>query len=118
MSEQEVALSSLNPGAKNLVKSVEQTTQQAPPGVNYWLIALLERHGPMAETLAAHLDSKAALAYARAQLAEGRPGEELTPAAVVEKSLQKARARGKEVATERDIASVILGFAGYMLLDT
>ena len=40
--------------------------------LNHWLLALLERHGPMAETLAAHLEAATALSYVRAQLAEGK----------------------------------------------
>ena len=108
----------LSPGAEKLIQTAlgsSPAPAESPPGVNHWLLALLERHGPMAETLAAHLEAATALAYVRAQLAEGKTGDPTERAAIVEEAVRNAKARGKERATERDIATVILGLAGYTL---
>ena len=108
----------LSPGAEKLIQTAFSSSgapAEKPPGVNHWLLAILERHGPMAETLAAHLEASTALAYVRAQLAEGKVGDPTERASIVEQAVQKAKARGKERATERDVATVILGLAGYSL---
>ncbi len=115
MSTQEVALENLNPGAKRLVQAVMQAAGETAPGANQWLTALLERHGPMAETLATSLDAATTLTYTRTQIAAGQAGQALAPNALVEQALQKAKARGKDIASERDAAAVILEAAGYTL---
>ena len=57
----------LTPGAKRLVEAASQKQQQsghAELGVAHWMLALLERHGPMAESLAQGLVVGAAIVAA------------------------------------------------------
>ncbi len=115
MAVQEAALENVNLGVKRLVQAVAQAAGDTTPGANQWLAALLERHGPMAETLANALDASTTLTYTQAQIAAGQAGQPLAPDALTAQALERAQARGKDMASERDIAGVILEAAGYTL---
>ncbi|HEX6263004.1 MAG TPA: AAA family ATPase, partial [Actinomycetota bacterium] len=79
-------------------------------GVNHWLLALLERHGAMAEALVDGLDAELVRRQVRRRLDEGDAGGALELSDTVSRALQ---ASGQEEASERYLASVVLAAAGY-----
>ncbi|HLV80213.1 MAG TPA: AAA family ATPase, partial [Chthonomonadaceae bacterium] len=110
----------LTPGAKRLVETALQKCSgagQETPGVNHWLLALMERHAPMAEGMVQGLEAQSLLEYLRRQLAQQQAGAPLDGEQVVSQALARAQARGKTQATERDVAAVILQAGGYTLLE-
>ena len=79
-------------------------------GLNHWLLALLERHGPIAEGLAKGLDANSLRRQIRRRLQDGETGAPLDPRSVVRRALAAA---GEAEAAERHLAAVILSTAGY-----
>ena len=105
---------SLSAGAIRLVEVAVQLPKGASPlGVNHWLLALMERHGPMAEALVTGIDVKTLQEYLHKQLSDNKGGDPLDRQAVSARAVARAHARGKETATERDLALVILEASGY-----
>ena len=88
--------------------------QHSKLGVNHWLMALLERHGSMAEALAEGLEPAIARQQTRRRLDEGSIGDVLGLDEAVKRT---AEASGGKVAGERDLASTILAAAGYRVRD-
>jgi ATP-dependent Clp protease ATP-binding subunit ClpC len=86
-------------------------------GVNHWLLALMERYGPLAASMAVGLESAALVSYLRGELAQGQPGEPLSREEVIAQTAAHAAARGHQTPDERDMAAVILVAAGYALTD-
>lgn len=119
MPESEVL--SLSDGAQRLVQDTlqkQQESRQALPGVNHWLLTLLEHHGAMAEALAKGLSAAALEKYVAGQLGQGQTGDPLGQEMVVQQAAIQAQARGKNRIAERDLAVVILIAAGYTLADS
>ena len=107
----------LSPGALLLVDAALRHQMDAPIlGVNHWLLALMERHGPMAESLTVSIEAKTLQAYFQKQLADNKVGEPLDSQTVSARAAARASARGKEVASERDLAAVILEAGGYSVM--
>ena len=107
----------LSPGALLLVDAALRHQMDAPIlGVNHWLLALMERHGPMAESLTVGIEAKTLRAYFQKQLADNKVGEPLDSQTVSARAAARASARGKEVASERDLAAVILEAGGYSVM--
>lgn len=79
-------------------------------GVNHWLLALLERHGAMAEALAVGLDATLVRRQLRRQLDEGEVGDVLEARDAANRAVEVA---GNGEARERHLASTILAAAGY-----
>ena len=77
-------------------------------GTNHWLLELIMRHGPMAEDMARGLEATSLQKYLREQLREGNVGAMLGTETAIAQAVERAKARGKEQATERDLAAVIL----------
>jgi ATP-dependent Clp protease ATP-binding subunit ClpC len=110
----------LNPGANSLVQEALRT--QAEHGhealtSKHWLLALLKRHGKMAEALVDGLDAKELAGYVREQVRKDDIGDRLDADTLVEQAVQRARSQGKDRAAERDMAAVILQAAGYEVLE-
>ncbi|HPL30394.1 MAG TPA: ATP-dependent Clp protease ATP-binding subunit [Anaerolineae bacterium] len=108
----------LTPGAQMLVDDAGKKQQEGKHerlGVYHWLLALLERYGPMAESLAQGLEVGALVGYLREQLHRGAVGEPLDLETVVHQACERGKQRGKAQGTERDLACVILAAAGYHL---
>ncbi|HJQ70407.1 MAG TPA: AAA family ATPase [Blastocatellia bacterium] len=113
-------LDAITPGAKRLVEAASQKQQRAGHAelcVTHWMLALLERHGPMAESLASGLAATTTLGAIENSLNEGRSGKPLARETVLSLASERARARGKPQATERDLAAVILAADGYTLIE-
>lgn len=108
----------LTAGARELVKMalrVQGEAKHKTLGVHHWLLALVERHGPMAEAMARGLEASSLQRYLHEQLRQGHVGEPLAQESLVSQAVKRAEARGKQQATERDVAAVILTSAGYVL---
>jgi len=108
----------LTPGAQRLVEAALRMREEGRHerlGQYHWLLALLERHAPMAEALAEGVDAEALAGYLREQLRQGAVGEALDRETVVRQAYERAVGRGMEEGTERDLACVILAAAGYRL---
>ncbi len=121
MPENERFVESLSPGAQSLVQAAGEKAKEsksAQLGVNHWLLALLERHGPMAESMARGLEISVLPRYLQEQLQRGQAGTPLDAEALARQAAEHAQGRGKIQATERDLAAVILAAAGYELIDT
>lgn len=71
----------------------------------------------MAEALSPGVAAKTLREYLQKQLDEGNVGQSLESQVVCDRAVERARARGKETATERDVAVVILEGAGYSVAD-
>jgi ATP-dependent Clp protease ATP-binding subunit ClpC len=111
----------LSPGAQRLIETAlekQTAAKQEQTGVYHWLLALLERHGPMAEAMASGLKASEVAARLREQLAAGNIGAPLERAEVEKLAAERAAARGKDQASERDIAAVVLAADGYTLTET
>lgn len=105
-------------GAQRLVQEAVQKQQQgghAQTCVNHWLLALLERHGAMAESLAQGLSAPDLQRYVADQLRRGVTGDPLAQTSVLSQAEAQAQGRGKNRIAERDLAVVILQAAGYAL---
>jgi ATP-dependent Clp protease ATP-binding subunit ClpC len=120
MPDNDEATQALTAGAQRLVEGATQKQGQerhAQLGMHHWLLALVERHGPMAEAMAQGLEAMALQRHLDKQLREGNVGEPVDPEAIVRQAIEHAQARGKTHASERDIASVILAAAHYKLVE-
>jgi ATP-dependent Clp protease ATP-binding subunit ClpC len=116
MAENEDDLQVLTAGAQKLVAAAAEKQREAgheQQGLHHWLLALLERHGPMAADLVQGLDPAAVTRQMRDRLSQGDGGSPLDAENVMRQALERARSRGKERAAERDLAAVILTAAGY-----
>jgi ATP-dependent Clp protease ATP-binding subunit ClpC len=116
MPEQDDIMQSLAPGAQRIVELAGEKQREhnhAQSGLNHWLSALLERNGPMAESMTRGLEAQAALSSVRRQLQQGNTGEPLDAGTVAQRAVEHAQARGKSQAAERDVCAVILAAAGY-----
>ncbi len=116
MADSELDEACLTPGAERLVALALQKqhdARQAVLGLHHWLLALLERHGAMAESAAPGLTAAERQRRLQEQIQKGDTGARLDRDAVLRQALQRAQARGLPQASERDLAAVILAAAGY-----
>jgi hypothetical protein len=106
----------LSDGARVLVDEAEDLRKHDHPhlGVNHWLLALLERHGPMAESLAPDLDLRAMLRQTTGRVMSRDPGPPFSLDDASRFAAEHARKRGKDRVFERDLAAAILVEAGYL----
>ncbi|MCS6860787.1 MAG: AAA family ATPase [Abditibacteriales bacterium] len=110
----------LTSGAQRLVEGAARKQQEgkhAQLGVHHWLLALVERHGAMAEEMAQGLEAASLQHYLREQMRRGNVGDTLDQESLVRQAVARAQARGKSQASERDLAAVILTAAGYALTE-
>jgi len=84
------------------------------PGINHWLSAALERHGPMAEGLAC-IDAGVELRVLGQRLARGEFGAPLEVAHVALAAQSISKDRGVQRASEADVLRAVLTAAGHAL---
>ncbi|UFP95164.1 AAA family ATPase [Gloeobacter morelensis] len=116
MAPGEAADGGLLPGARRLVELAQQKQQHGGRQhlhSAHWLLALLERHGAMVESMVDGLDATALAGQWQNQLAQGETGTPLACTEVLELARANAEARGQNRISERDIAAVILARCGY-----
>ncbi len=112
-------LSSLRPGAQILWEEALKVPGRfghKEPGLNHFLLALLERHGPMAESLAAGLSAATYTRTIKESLEQGDSGGNLDTDGLLKEALELATQTGRSEASERDLASVLLKKAGFQLV--
>ena len=110
----------LSEGAKTLLKRSEEIrceTKGDRLGSNHLLLALVTRHGVMAEKLAKGLTATSLKWKLYTELRNGQAGIPLERDFVVSSARDRARARGKESANETDVAAVILEAAGFEIVE-
>lgn len=103
-------------GARRIAeRAVEHQEQHGQPGlgVNHWLLALLERHGAMAESLVAGLEAAPLRREVRHRLDRGDAGTPSPPRDLLGQAAERARDAGQNKAGEQALATVILAAAGY-----
>jgi ATP-dependent Clp protease ATP-binding subunit ClpC len=108
----------LAPGVQQLISAVQdlqRQQKQEQPCLNHWLLTLLERFGPMAESLASGLDAAVLKRYLRDQLGQGAHGAPLHVEEVTTRAAVRTAARGAQRVSERDMAAVILEAANYQI---
>jgi ATP-dependent Clp protease ATP-binding subunit ClpC len=112
-------LDSLKPGAQLVWAAALQAPARfghSKTGLYHFLIALLERYGPMAESLASGLDASDHHREIERRLRQDDIGGAIEPDALLEEALTRARAAGKTQVSERDLAAVLLKRDGWNLL--
>ena len=113
----DVASLPLSHGARRVTERAlehQRTRQHDKLGVNHWLLALLERHGPMAEALVEGLEAAVARQQTRRRLDEGSIGDLL---GLSDAAKRAGTMSGGGVTGERELASTILAAAGYRVRD-
>ncbi|HIE38656.1 MAG TPA: ATP-dependent Clp protease ATP-binding subunit, partial [Anaerolineae bacterium] len=85
-------------------------------GLYHFLLVLLERYGPMAESLASGLQAAEYYRQVQQSLREGEIGEPIGPQELLEEAVRRAAGAGKPYASERDLAAVLLQRAGWTLV--
>jgi len=112
---EEAELGKLTFGAQQLVRDVLEKYQpgQPQPGIHYWMLALLERFGPMAESMVPGLVPADLIRSYKEKVGKGEAGAPLDPSTLVREAVERAQKRGKTQGTERDTAAIILIKAGY-----
>lgn len=119
MSEDDKATPMLNFGARKLVELALQKFQESGApylGVYHWLMALLDRHGSMAESMVSGFQMEAVKKSVTQKLAQGDAGKALPEAEVGRLAQERARQRDRLQASERDVAVVILSSAGFAII--
>lgn len=108
----------LKPGAQMLWNEALQLPKRfghQQPGLNHLLLALLERHGPMAESLASGLNAASYHDILKARLEAGDTGAPIDPAALLEEASAEARAEGQDKVSERHLARLFLSHDGWTI---
>jgi ATP-dependent Clp protease ATP-binding subunit ClpC len=109
----------LTAGAQQLIEAALDLQRQQKHDqitVQHWLLALVERYGPMAESLTTDLDSAALKRYLRDQMRQNASSTPLSEEDLVSRATAYAQSRGKDRVGERDLAAIILEAANYKLL--
>ena len=108
-------MSALSPAAAAFVQKASADLGTEPM-LNHWLLALLERFGPMAESLVRAFSANATVAALRVSVARGDKGPPLPTDELTRLAIEQADRLGKPAATERDLVSVVLERAGYEVI--
>jgi WD40 repeat protein len=106
---------SLGPGARMLcfhAGIVADRYGHEERHLHHYLLALLERHGAMVESLVPGLDPSDYRRQLEQGLQEGETGAPVEPQTLLGEALARGREQGKEQASERDLAAVLLKRAG------
>lgn len=116
----ESALQKLTTAAQQIANAAVERQRQAGSanlGLNHWLIVILERYAPMAQSIASGLDTAEMLKNVTGKVKEKDAGEPAELEVVCTQAYEKAQKRGKLQAAERDLIGVVLERAGYSLAE-
>ena len=111
----------LTTGAKRIVKAAlakRDENKHSYLGINHWLLAVLERPGPMVSALLGGVDAVELEQSVAKKLSQGELGLALDETVAAQLAGEAASQRGKLQAAERDLVAVILTAAGYSLAET
>ncbi len=120
MADKQELEQALTSGAQMLVRTATEKQRQRQHDqmhVFHWLLALVERHGAMAEAMSSGLNASTLQRYLQEQLGQGKLGDPLDLDTVLRQAQEHAKARAKSQAAERDLAVVILKAAGYPITE-
>ncbi|HPH95500.1 MAG TPA: AAA family ATPase [Anaerolineaceae bacterium] len=110
----------LTPTARQVVETAlnRQTEEKhASLGVHHWLWAMLQQYSTMMEAMGQGFSAEQANHTADAALKAGDIGPELSLESLIAQAGERAKARGRSTISERDLATIVLGAAGYKLSD-
>ncbi|PJB61954.1 MAG: hypothetical protein CO095_19585 [Armatimonadetes bacterium CG_4_9_14_3_um_filter_58_7] len=116
MSDTTLLQPALSSGARWLMDAAEKLQRAgAHPEVcvNHWLLAVVQRHGSMAESLAPRLEAKSLVPRLHTQLTQGQTGDPLPRDTILTQAGEWATTRGKSEIAERDIVAAVLNICGY-----
>jgi ATP-dependent Clp protease ATP-binding subunit ClpC len=114
-------LPDLTTGARRLVEAAvakRDAAKHSYLGINHWLLALYERHGPMVDALLGGTDIDGMKQSLAVHLERGELGPALDETVAAAKAGEVAQQRGKLQAAERDLATAVLQAAGYAITPT
>ena len=99
----------LSPGVQGFLKAMRDAHPgDTPPGATEWLVLLLQRYGPLVESLSPGFEAARDVKDLRAAVMRGEGGTALPEKDLIEKAAQQAKNRGRSDIAERDIAAAIL----------
>ncbi len=107
-------------GAKRLIEAAQQKKLEARHaflGLNHWLLALFERHAPMAEAMVRNINTENTRKLLLSRINQGELGKGVEESAVIQQAGERAKQKGKNQISERDIVFVLLQIAGYEIQD-
>jgi ATP-dependent Clp protease ATP-binding subunit ClpC len=108
----------LTPGAQMFWNTALEMSRQfghSGAALQHFLLVLLDRYGPMAESLASGLRAREYHRQVQQSLQQGEV-DWVDPEALLEEAFQRAVQAGKPRASERDLAAVCLQRAGWTLI--
>jgi ATP-dependent Clp protease ATP-binding subunit ClpC len=99
----------LSPGVQGFLKAMRDAHPgDRPPGATEWLVLLLQRYGPLVESLSPGFEAARDVKDLRAAVLRGEGGIALAEADLLAKAAEQAKKRGRPDIGERDIAAAIL----------
>lgn len=110
----------LTPGALQLVEKVKSFAEEDNVGniyIEHWLFTFIERHSAMAENLVHDIDIVSLKSMLNETISSKSYSNILKMEEVIKKASAIANSRSKTIASERDIAFVILSEAGYKIIE-
>ncbi|NIS80146.1 MAG: AAA family ATPase [Anaerolineales bacterium] len=114
------AFTGISGGGKTLILHAvhfQETSKHPNLGLFHHLSALLDRHPEMAIEMVKELNLTTLRDFLKERLDSGETGPQLEVEELVHLARERARARGRGQAVERDIAAVILSTANYEITD-
>jgi ATP-dependent Clp protease ATP-binding subunit ClpC len=103
----------LAPGARVLLAmGRERQRAHGQDGLHGWLLAVLERHGPLVAAISPGTDVEALRQRLAAAVGQGNDGPPLAEVDLVERAARHAASRGRAIVSEIDIAAVLLTVFG------
>jgi ATP-dependent Clp protease ATP-binding subunit ClpC len=107
----------LSPGVQGFLKAMREAHPgDVPPGATEWLVLLLQRYGPLVESLSPGFETERDVKDLRAAVMRG--GRVAPRAGLLTRAAEQARTRGRQDIGERDLAAAILMAAVKPVIDS
>ena len=108
----------LSPGVQGFLKAMRDAHRgDNPPGATEWLVLLLQRYGPLVESLSPGFEAARDVKDLRAAVLRGEGGIALPETELIDRAAEQAKNRGRPDIGERDLAAAILIAAVKPVLD-
>ena len=109
----------LSPGVQGFLKAMREAHPgDVPPGATEWLVLLLQRYGPLVESLSPGFEAARDVKDLRAAVLRGESGVSLPEKDLLAKAAEQAKNRGRGDIGERDLAAAILIAAVIPVVDS